>query len=83
MAGGVCPEGYVLQGWHGAGRAGGGLGARAELLPGRRSRVQATSQLKSWWGSGNFPPVLDAASDLKMPAQPPRMRSRSRRANAI
>lgn len=39
---------------------------------GWRSRVQATSQLKSWWGNGNFPPVLGAASDPKTtaPASP-------------
>lgn len=39
---------------------------------GQRSRVRATSWLKSWWGNGNFPAVLDAASDLKTtaPASP-------------
>lgn len=47
-------------------------GARAAAVrsycQGWRSQVCATSRLKSWWGNGNFPPVLDAASDLKTTA---------------
>lgn len=37
-----------------------------------KERGQGTSWLTARWGNGNFPPVLDAASDLKTtnPASP-------------
>lgn len=56
-------------------RVGTGLDVPGEgRVPGQSCcHVQATSQLKPWWGNGNFPPVPDAASDLKMPAQAGRM----------
>lgn len=48
------------------------MAAVRSCCQGWRGRVWATSRLKSWWGNGNFPPVLDAASDLKTtaPASP-------------
>lgn len=50
----------------------GRLRCGAAAAGGQRSRARATSRLKSWWGNGNFPAVLDAASDLKTtaPASP-------------
>lgn len=51
-----------------------GLGGGVALLPPvlGEERGQGTSRLTARWGNGNFPPVLDAASDLKTtnPASP-------------
>lgn len=51
-----------------------GWGGGVALLPPALGEEwgQGTSQLMARWGNGNFPPVLDAASDLKTtnPASP-------------